>query len=59
MKRAEASLVMPFFYSTIVFVVFLDLIIFSFLPDLVSFIGASTIILGALIISFRELKIKN
>jgi len=58
-KRAEASLLMPFFYSTIIFVVFLDLIIFRFIPDLVSFAGASIIILGALIISFRELKIKN
>lgn len=54
MKRAEASFVMPFFYSTLIFVVILDYLIFDFIPDGISFLGCSIIIAGALIISFKE-----
>ena len=57
-KRADASFIMPFFYSTLIFVIFLDLIIFNFMPDTISFVGASIILFGALIISYREIKIK-
>lgn len=58
MKRADASFIMPFFYSTLIFVILLDLIIFNFMPDVISFIGASIIFFGALIISYREVKSK-
>ena len=57
MKRAEASFVMPFFYTTLIFVILLDLIVFNFFPDIISFIGAFLIIFGALVIAFREKKI--
>ena len=56
MKRADASFIMPFFYSTLIFVILFDLIIFNFMPDAISFIGASIIFFGALIISYREIK---
>ena len=59
MKRADASFIMPFFYSTLIFVIFFDLIIFNFMPDTISFVGAAIIFFGALIISYREIKIKN
>ena len=58
MKRADASFIMPFFYSTLIFVILFDLIIFNFMPDAISFIGASIIFFGALIISYREVKSK-
>ena len=58
MKRADASFIMPFFYSTLIFVILFDLIIFNFMPDAISFIGASIIFFGALIISYREIKSK-
>ena len=54
MKRADASFVMPFFYSTLIFVVILDYLIFSYIPDWVSFLGCFIIIVGALIISLKE-----
>ena len=58
MKRADASFIMPFFYSTLIFVILFDLVIFNFMPDTISFIGASIIFFGALIISYREIKSK-
>ena len=58
MKRADASFIMPFFYSTLIFVILFDLIIFNFMPDAISFIGASIIFFGALIISYKEIKSK-
>ena len=54
MKRADASFVMPFFYSTLIFVVILDFLIFSYIPDWVSFLGCFIIIVGALIVSLKD-----
>ena len=59
MRKAEASFVMPIFYSTLIFVILLDFIVFNSLPDKISFIGASIIILGALIVTFRESQNKS
>ena len=56
MKRADASFVMPFFYSTLIFVVILDFLIFSYIPDWVSFLGCFIIIVGALIVSLKDRK---
>ena len=55
-KRAETSFLMPFFYSTLIFVMFLDLIIFDSLPDKISYIGSLLIIFGAVIVAFRDWK---
>ena len=59
MKRADTSFVMPFFYSTLIFVILLDLIIFNFVPDIISLLGALIIISGALVISYKEIRNKN
>ena len=59
MKRADASFVMPFFYSTLIFVVILDYLFFSYIPDWVSFLGCFIIIIGALIISIKERENKH
>ena len=59
MKRSDASFVMPFLYSTIVFVVIHDFIFFDIYPDIISFAGAFIIILGAIIFSYREWKLNK
>ena len=53
MKGTETTLVAPFFYSTLVFVMILDLVFFSVIPDTISLIGASLIIIGGLFISLK------
>ena len=58
-KLAETSFVMPFFYTTLIFVILLDLIVFSSFPDKTSYLGASFIIFGSFIVALRELKTKN
>ena len=59
MKRAEASFIMPFFYTTLIFVILLDLIFFNFFPDKISFVGAFLIIFGTLVVTIRENKIRS
>jgi len=59
LKRAETSFLMPFFYTTLIFVILLDLILFNSLPDQISYMGASIIIFGSFIVALRELKIKK
>ena len=58
LKGAETSFLMPFFYTTLIFVISLDLIIFNSLPDKISYIGAFIIILGSIIVAFREWRVK-
>ena len=58
LKGAETSFLMPFFYTTLIFVIFLDLIIFNSLPDKISYIGAFIIIFGSIIVAFREWRVK-
>ena len=53
MKGTETSFIAPFFYSTLVFVMILDLVLFGVIPDVISLIGASLIILGGIFISLR------
>ncbi len=59
LKRAETSFLMPFFYTTLIFVILLDLILFNSLPDQISYMGASIIIFGSFIVALREWKIKK
>ncbi len=54
MRAAEASLVAPFIYATLVFVVLLDLIVLGVVPDAVSLTGAGIILLCGVYIGFRE-----
>ena len=54
MRVSEASLIAPFIYATLVFVVLLDLIVLGILPDAVSLAGAGIILSCGIYICFRE-----
>ena len=54
MKRAEASFIVVFSYSTLVFATIYDLVIFDVMPDAISILGAITILTGALLLAWRE-----
>ncbi len=54
MMRAEASFVAPFFYATLVFATLYDAVAFKVIPDIVSIIGAMTILAGAGVLVWRE-----
>ena len=54
MKRAEASFIVVFSYSTLVFATIYDLVIFDVMPDPISILGAITILTGALLLAWRE-----
>ena len=58
-KRADTSFLMPFFYTTLIFVILLDLVIYNSLPDKTSYLGASIIIFGSLVVAFREWQLKK
>ena len=59
MKKSEAHFVVPYFYSTLVFVCIYDFLIFQILPDEISIIGAAFIIFGGIILYFSEIKNKS
>ena len=54
MKRAEASLVISFFYVTLVFAAAYDFAVFGDLPTAVSLAGAGFIVGGGLLLAWRE-----
>lgn len=54
MRNADASYVIPFSYSTLIFAAFYDFILFSEVPVATSLIGAAIIIAGALLLAWRE-----
>lgn len=54
MARADASFVAPFGYATLIFAALYDFAVFSVVPDIVSGIGALTILGGALLLAIRE-----
>ncbi len=54
LARADASLVVPFSYATLVFAAFYDLAAFGVVPDAVSVAGAAIIIAGAALLAWRE-----
>ena len=58
-KKAETSFLMPFFFTTLIFVIILDLIFFNSLPDKISYLGATIVIIGSLVVAFRELHINK
>ena len=60
MKGTETTFIAPFFYSTLVFVMILDLVFFGVIPDIISLVGASLIIIGGLLITLKiNLKVFN
>ena len=54
MMRGEASFVAPFFYASLVFAALYDAAIFGVIPDLVSLVGALTVLAGAGLLAWRE-----
>jgi drug/metabolite transporter (DMT)-like permease len=53
MKGTETTFIAPFFYSTLVFVMILDLVFFGVIPDIISLIGSSLIVIGGLFVSLK------
>ena len=53
MKRADASLTVPMFYTILVFAALFDLVVFGLIPSWSAVFGASLIVAGALVISLR------
>lgn len=53
-KRGDASFVMPFFYTTLIFAGLYDLFFFAEIPTRAGFVGAALIVAGALTIAWRE-----
>ena len=54
MRGGDASYVLPFSYSTLVFATLYDFWIYKVSPDSVSLLGAGIIIFGALMLAWRE-----
>lgn len=59
MKRADASYIAPFSYTTLLFAALYDFGWFGVVPDAVSIIGAAIICAGALILALREGRIRT
>ena len=54
MKASETTFIAPFFYSTLIFVMLLDFVIYNNFPDFISFIGSAIIVSGGTFIAYRE-----
>ena len=54
MRAAEASFVVPFSYSTLIFAALLDFLVFGARPDAQSALGAGVIIGAAILLAWRE-----
>ncbi|MBR9863345.1 MAG: DMT family transporter [Rhodobacteraceae bacterium] len=59
MRSAEASFVLPFSYSTLVFATVYDFWAFGAQPDAISITGATVILGGAALLAWREMRIKT
>ena len=58
-KRGETGFLMPFFYTTLIFVILIDFFIFYSVPDRISFAGATIIIFSAIIVAIKEPRISQ
>ena len=54
MRKSEAHFVAPFFYFTLIFVSIYDFFIFQTLPDQISIIGTTLIIIGGIILYLSQ-----
>ena len=59
MARADASYVAPFSYATLLFATFYDFAAFGVVPDVISGLGASVILGGALMLAIREGRLRR
>ena len=53
-RRGDASFVIPFLYTTLIFAGFYDFVVFGEVPALAGWVGAALIVAGALTIAWRE-----
>jgi len=56
LRGADASFILPFSYSTLLFVTLYDFLIYSFKPDMTSYIGASVIMFSVAIMTWHQIK---
>ena len=56
-KLVDVSMTQPYSFLSLVFASIIGLLIFNETPDLYTWIGASVIFSGVLIISYREMKL--
>ncbi|MFQ6550383.1 DMT family transporter [Aestuariibius sp. 2305UL40-4] len=59
MARADASLVTPFTYLTLLFAALYDAAIFGIIPDWISLLGAAIILTGAALLAWRETRARR
>lgn len=59
MRAADASFALPFFYTVLIFATLYDAAWFGTLPDAVSLTGALVILAGALLLAWREGRLKR
>jgi drug/metabolite transporter (DMT)-like permease len=59
MRATDASYVMPFFYATLVFAALYDVALFGEWPDLWSQIGIAIIVSGAMLLAWRERRLRE
>lgn len=58
MRRADSSFVVPFTYATLIFATLYDNLVFGAVPDGISILGAAIIITGALLLAWREARLR-
>ncbi|HBQ36440.1 MAG TPA: hypothetical protein DD729_06335 [Rhodobacteraceae bacterium] len=58
MRRADASFVMPFIYATLIFATLYDYLFYATLPDFISILGAAIIVSGAMILAWRQARLR-
>ena len=54
LRRADASFALPFIYATLVFAALYDYLAFTVIPVPLSLAGAALIVVGALVLAWRE-----
>ena len=59
LKSNQLNFVVPFFYSTLIFVLLYDYLFFYELPDFLSLSGSILIIIGGTYLFFKENSNKN
>ncbi|WP_456389876.1 DMT family transporter [Profundibacter sp.] len=58
MRRADSSFVVPFTYATLIFATLYDNLVFGAVPDSISILGAAIIITGALLLAWRQARLR-
>ena len=59
LRAADASYVVPFFYTTLVFAAVYDMALFGDRPDLWSGLGIAIILAGAMLLAWRERRLRE